>query len=58
MKTAKQGTTAGRRDKEFPTEWTIVDEETSLREKPHKKKADSEEDTKAVKAPLAARSHA
>jgi hypothetical protein len=58
MKTAKQGTTAGQRDKEFPTEWTIVDEGTSAQEKPKKKKADSKEDTETVKAPLAARSHA
>lgn len=58
MEPTRQGTKAGSRDKEFPTEWTLIDDAVSLQDEPQEEKSDSEEATGTIKAPLAARSHA
>ena len=58
MERTRQGTKAGSRDKEFPTEWTLIDDAVSVQEEPQEEKSDSEETTGTMKAPLAARSHA
>jgi len=58
MEPTRQRTKAGSRDKEFPTEWTLIDDAVSLQDEPQEEKSDSEEATGTMKAPLAARSHA
>jgi hypothetical protein len=42
---------------EFPTEWTMVDEEANPWEEPKEERVDSEADSEKVKTPLAAKAH-
>jgi hypothetical protein len=63
METVRRGPTADRREMEFPTEWTIVDDGAKLREGPQlaekrNEKMDSGEEKEEKKAPLAAHAHA
>ena len=45
MEPTRQRTKAGSRDKEFPTEWTLIDDAVSFQDEPQEEKSDSEEAT-------------
>jgi hypothetical protein len=59
MEKARKGPTAVRREMDFPTEWTMVDDGANLREEPQlavekNAKVDSGEEIEDKKTPLAA----
>lgn len=55
---ARPGATVVRQEIEFPTEWTMVDEVTNLREEPKEEGIDGEAGAEKVETPLAAKAHA
>jgi hypothetical protein len=58
MVPARPGVTKVREEREFPTEWTMVDEGANLSEEPKEERLDSEAASQKVEVPLAAKAHA
>jgi hypothetical protein len=58
MVPARTGATVVRQEIEFPTEWTMVDEGTNLKEGSQEAGTDSQAGAEKVEAPLAAQAHA
>jgi hypothetical protein len=63
MEKARKGPTAVRREMDFPTEWTMVDDGANLREEPKhaeakNEKMESQEEIEEKKTPLVAHAHA
>jgi len=58
MVPARTDATVVRQEIEFPTEWTMVDEGTNLKEKSQEAGTDNQAGTEKVETPLAAQAHA
>ena len=58
MVPAMPGVREVRQEREFPTEWTMVDEGANLSEEPKEERLDSEAGSQKVETPLAAKAHA
>ena len=58
MVPARTGATVVRQEIEFPTEWTMVDEGTKLKEESQEAGTDSQAGAEKVETPLAAQAHA